>query len=119
MLLSKAKACGFIGGFEVGKGVEAITHLQFANDTILFRSSRWDEVVALKRILRCFELCLVLSVNLSKSMLVGVGCPYEVVLDLASKLHCRVGELSFLYLVLPIRAQLKSKAVWDSFVMNF
>lgn len=68
-------------------------------------------MVALKRILRCFELYLGLSVNLSKSMLVVVGCPHEVVLDLASKLHCKVGELSFLYLGLPIRAQLRSKAV--------
>lgn len=27
---------GLIRGFEVGKGEDAITHLQFANDTILF-----------------------------------------------------------------------------------
>lgn len=35
MLLS-SKEGGLIRGFEVGKGEDAITHLQFANDTILF-----------------------------------------------------------------------------------
>ena len=39
-LFSKAKDCSFTEGFEVGRGVEVITHLQFADDTILFSSSR-------------------------------------------------------------------------------
>lgn len=35
-MLLIAKEGGLIRGFEVGKGEDAITHLQFANDTILF-----------------------------------------------------------------------------------
>ena len=72
-LLSKAKECGILEGFEVSGEVEAITRLQFADDTILFNSTRWEEVVALKRILRHFELCLGLKINLSRSLIVGVG----------------------------------------------
>ena len=70
-LLSKAKECGILEGFAVGRMVEAITHLQFADDTILFSSTRWEEVVVLKRILRYFELCSGLKINLSKSLMVG------------------------------------------------
>lgn len=47
-LLVNGKGCGCSGGFEVGSGEEAITHLQFADDTILFSSSMWEEVVTLK-----------------------------------------------------------------------
>lgn len=53
---------------------EVITHLQFADDTILFSSTRREEILALKRILRCFQLVSGLKVNISKSMLVGVEC---------------------------------------------
>lgn len=65
-LFRKAKEGGFIRGFEVGRGEEAINHLQFANDTIPFSSSKWDEVVVLRRILRCFKLEFGLKINISK-----------------------------------------------------
>lgn len=54
VLLTKAKQCGIIDGFVAGSGLEAITHLQFADDTILFSSTRWEEMVVLKRVFRCF-----------------------------------------------------------------
>lgn len=47
-LLVNGKGCGCSGGFEMGSGEEAITHLQFVVDTILFSSSMWEEVVTLK-----------------------------------------------------------------------
>lgn len=71
-LLVRTKDIGLIEGFIVGQNGEAITHLHFADDTILFSSSRREEVLTIKRILRCFQLGL--KVNLSKSSLVGIGC---------------------------------------------
>lgn len=72
MLFSRRLNSGCpIGGFEMGKGVEAITYLHFANDTILFSSMSAGEVLVLKRILRCFQLSLGLKINLAKSLLVG------------------------------------------------
>ena len=70
-LLLKAKDIEIIEGFKVGRDGEAITHLQFADDTIRFSSSNWDEIVLIKRILRCFELASGLKVNLHKSILMG------------------------------------------------
>ena len=66
-LLLKAKEIGLISGFEVGSGVEVVTHLQFVDDTILFTSTNWEEITILKRILRCFQLASGLKINLSKS----------------------------------------------------
>lgn len=42
----------------MGRGIKAITHLQFLDDTVLLSSAGWVEVVVLKRTLRCFELSL-------------------------------------------------------------
>lgn len=72
VLFLKAKEGGFIRDFEVGRGEEAITHLQFVDDTILFSSSKWEEVVMLRTILRCFQIVSRLKINPSKSMLAGV-----------------------------------------------
>lgn len=58
-------------------GEEVVTHIQFADNMILFTSTRWNEIVTLKRtwneivtlhrILRCFQIILSLKINLSKS----------------------------------------------------
>lgn len=79
VFLVRAKELGEIHGFEKDRGGEAITHLQFADDTILFNSTRREELLALKRILRCFQLVSGLNVKLSKSLLVGVGRPKEMI----------------------------------------
>lgn len=50
----KAKEGGINDGFDVGSGVEPITHLSFADDTILLSSTRWEEIEVFERILRCF-----------------------------------------------------------------
>lgn len=81
------------------------------NATILFNSTKWEEVVVLKRILRCFKLSYGLMINLAESMMVGVGCLEEQIQPLANKIHCKVGKLPFSYVGLPIGAQLRSKAV--------
>ena len=109
MLFSKAKDCGLTEGFEVGGGAEIITHLQFADDTIIFSSSRWEEIVVLKRILRCFELSFELRMNLSKCMLVGIGTSNDEVQLLASKLLCRVRSLPFPYSSLPVGGKVRYK----------
>lgn len=45
-----------------------VTHIQFADDMILFTSTRWNEIVTLKTILRCFQIILSMKINLFKSL---------------------------------------------------
>ena len=94
-------------------GGETVTHLQFADDTILFCSSNQEEVVNLKQVLRCFQLCSGLKINLSKSLLVGVGCPKETIKDLANLIHCNAGKLPISYLGLPIGGKPRFKEMWS------
>lgn len=118
-LLRKVKDCGLMDRFNVGQDGMAITNLQFAVDTIIFSSSKWEEVAVLKRILRCFELSRGLKINLAKSMLVGVGCSEEVVQPLVRNLACNVGKLPCIYLGLPLGGNSRSKSFWDPVVEKF
>ena len=74
LLLVEGKEVGLIGGFGMGRSGEVITHLQFTDDAILFSFTRRDEILGLRIILCCFQLVSGLKINISKSMLVGVGC---------------------------------------------
>jgi hypothetical protein len=65
-----------ISSFVVGaRGSEQvhISHLLFADDTLVFCGASMDQVQALGDLLVCFELVSGLKVNLAKSMAVPVG----------------------------------------------
>lgn len=115
-LLLKARELGVINGFEVTRNREAMTHLQYADDTLFFSSSNREEILALQRILRCFQLVSGLKINFSKSMLVGVRCSEDIVHALAEMVHCKVGRLPISYLGLPIGMKPRSKALWDPLI---
>ena len=72
-----------------------------------------EEIFALKRILRCFQLVSRLKINIFKSMLVGVVCAEDIVHTLADLVHCKVGRLPISYLGLPIGMKPRSQALWD------
>ena len=46
-LLVKARELGMINGFQIGRSGEIITHFQFADDIILFSSTKLEEILAL------------------------------------------------------------------------
>ncbi|XP_028061495.1 uncharacterized protein LOC114264963 [Camellia sinensis] len=52
ILLARAKSLGLIRGAFVGSSGLRITHLQFADDTIMFYEADWREIINIKRILR-------------------------------------------------------------------
>ncbi|KAK2635517.1 hypothetical protein Ddye_030309 [Dipteronia dyeriana] len=61
-LLLKARNLDLIGGESFDNNVH-ISHLQFADDTILFIKPRIDYLLNVKRVLRCFELASGLKIN--------------------------------------------------------
>ena len=52
----RAKNLGLIKGAMVGHRELKLSHHQFADDTIIFCEANWKEIIAIKRILRCFEI---------------------------------------------------------------
>jgi mannosylglycoprotein endo-beta-mannosidase len=90
-------------GYSVGdQDSVVVSHLQFADDTLLLGVKSWANVRAMQAVLVLFETMSGLNVNFNKSMLVGVKIFDSWLGEAASVLHCRVGKIHFLYLGLPI-----------------
>ncbi|XP_052109321.1 uncharacterized protein LOC107462284 [Arachis duranensis] len=61
----------------VGRNNIELSHLQFANDTILFCPLEKETIMNYKRLLRCFEMMSGLSINFEKSNLIPVNYNQE------------------------------------------
>jgi hypothetical protein len=105
---------GLISGFTVGSSElnrVNVSHLLFADNTLVFCGANESQIRHLGALLICFEAVAGLKVNLSKSALVPVGSRGEVD-QLARVLGCVSGVLPLKYLGLPLGASFKLKAMW-------
>ena len=69
-----------------------MSHLQFADDTILFASPREEEVQTLKSLLLVFGQISGLKVNLDKSNLFGINLDQNHLSRLALLLDCKASD---------------------------
>jgi len=101
-------------GYTVGATASmSVTHLQFADDTLLLGTRCWANVRAMRAILVLFEAMSGLKVNFNKSMLVGVNVSNSWLNEAASVLRCRVGKVSFVYLGLSIGGDSRRLIFWE------
>ena len=106
VLIRRAMEGGFLSGCNIrgGSGPPLnISHLFFADDTIIFCEARKDHLTHLSWILFWFEATSGLWINLAKSEIIPVGEVVEMEV-LAVELSCRVGSLPSQYLGLPLGA---------------
>ena len=106
---------GHMSGFGVGcvEGRSlAVSHLLFADDTLIFCGADLDQVLFLHMILIWFEAVSGLKINLGKSELVPIGMVHNLDL-LLNVLGCKQGTLPMKYLGLPLGAKFKDKAIWN------
>ncbi|RVW52909.1 hypothetical protein CK203_110630 [Vitis vinifera] len=107
------------GGFVVackersrgGEGVQ-VSHLLFADDTLVFCGASKEQLLYLSWILMWFEVMSGLRINLDKSELISVGS-VENAEELAAALGYKVGSLPTTYLGLPLGAPQRSLTIWD------
>lgn len=119
ILLERAKRKGLIKGALVGHQGLKISHLQFAYDTIIFREATWDEIIIIKRILRCFEMVSGLKINFHKSMVCGIGVEEGLTKEFAKKLNCLSQKSPLTYLGLPLGANPRSNSTWKPVVEKY
>lgn len=112
ILLSRAKELDIIKGAEVGSNGLRVTHLQFADDTILFCETNRREVSNIKSILRCFEISSGSKINYHKSIICGIGVDDGLVHEFAASLNCLHQNLPIQYLGLPLGANPSRRSTW-------
>ncbi|GKV44612.1 hypothetical protein SLEP1_g51776 [Rubroshorea leprosula] len=118
-LVSNATQKGLLEGVEVGSRGLKLSHLQFADDTILFGEATEKNVLAMKGILRAFEIVSGLKVSFNKSQLMGI-CVQEEWLDrMAWLLCCKKGSMPFKYLGIPIGGNPRRIAFWKPLLETF
>jgi len=110
---------GHLSGFSVGSRLLMvnISHLLFADDTLVFCEANPSHLRYLRVLLLCFEAVSSLKVNLARSLLVPVGNVDNVV-ELAVILGCGTSSLPLKYLGMPLGACYKAKSIWDGIVVK-
>uniref|UniRef100_A0A2N9G1S1 Reverse transcriptase domain-containing protein n=1 Tax=Fagus sylvatica TaxID=28930 RepID=A0A2N9G1S1_FAGSY len=114
-MLRKVEEEGLIRGFRAGSNAAeglCISHLLYADDTILFCDADLDQLIYVRMVLTCFEAVTGLRVNMAKSEMVPVG-EVQNIAELADSLCCHIGGLPLSYLGMPLGASYKAVAVWN------
>ncbi|CAL5406146.1 unnamed protein product [Camellia sinensis] len=119
ILLTRARELNLFNGVVLGANEISVSHLQFADDSIIFCEADWGEVVNIKRILRCFEMISGLRINYHKSVISGIGVQNDLLADFAGRLNCKCQKLPFKYLGLPLGANPGRLKTWKPIVDRF
>lgn len=81
---------------------EGISHLQYADDTIILVENNDLQLAKLKFLLLCFEAMSGLKINDNKSEVLVVGCPPMEQKRIANFLNCGLGSFPIKYLGIPL-----------------
>lgn len=113
LLIHKAISKQLWDGIEVSKGGLSISHLQYADDTIIFFPKDIDALMNIKKSLIIFHLVFGLQVNFHKSSILGLNLDSTWLQFAADSLQCKMGEFPFTYLGLPIGGNSSLLSTWD------
>ncbi|RVW39059.1 Transposon TX1 uncharacterized 149 kDa protein [Vitis vinifera] len=116
MMLLRAEERNALKGFRVGRNRIRVSHLQFADDTIFFSSTREEDLLTLKSVLLVFGHISGLKVNLDKSNIYGINLGQNHLHRLAELLDCKASGWPILYLGLPLGGNPKSGGFWDPMI---
>jgi hypothetical protein len=101
-LLKRAQAEKELAGVGFGGGGPTVTHLLFADDSVVFLEASTGNLEALRTVLQKYELCSGQRVNLQKSSIYfGKGCAAGLKNVLKTTLGVQTEALSERYLGLP------------------
>jgi hypothetical protein len=117
-MLGNAVERGFIKGFQVGRDGHpsvCVSHLLYADDTILFCDAHPEQLLYIRMVFTCFEAVTGLKVNMTKSEMVPIG-EVNGLSALADLLYCHVGSLPLQYLGMPLGVSYKILEIWNPII---
>ncbi|KAL4308214.1 hypothetical protein GQ457_01G004750 [Hibiscus cannabinus] len=115
LMLNKAMAVGLFSGIQIGNNSNSviISHLQFADDLMVFCEASGLQVLAVKMVLRDFELASGLGLNLKKSRVFGLNVDQASIQSWANAIGCSMSSLPTEYLGLPLGVRHNSIKLWE------
>jgi len=115
-MLTKAVEQGFFKGIQVGFQSVSLSHLQFADDTLLFCEPKLEYLKNIENILYSFQSFSGLTVNYEKSGIIAIGKEDEWTARAAEMLKCRAVKLPITYLGIPLGENMRKIAAWQPIV---
>ncbi|KAJ9557832.1 hypothetical protein OSB04_012446 [Centaurea solstitialis] len=117
--MKEAQQANIFQGVRVNNVAEDVSLFQFADDAIFVGEWSLKNAKNLLRILKCFEVCSGLKINLSKSRLSGVSVSKEEVAYLARRLNCKEETIPFHYLGLMVGGNMNLAKNWQPLIDKF
>ncbi|KAJ9557521.1 hypothetical protein OSB04_012135 [Centaurea solstitialis] len=117
--LREAHRNNIFKGIRFDNSEEDVSLFQFADDAIFMGEWNLENARNLIRILKCFEICSGLKINLSKSRVTGVAVSNEEITRMARKLRCKEEKLPFIYLGIPVGGRMNVAANWQPLIDKF
>ncbi|XP_058740898.1 uncharacterized protein LOC131613227 [Vicia villosa] len=111
-LVRQSIEVGEFGRFDI-KGFCWVDILQFTDDTLIVGEGTWKHVWAIKMVLRAFELVSGLGNNYHKSKMIGINNRNSFLKAASFFLSCKVGEINFYFLGIPIDFDPRKKSTWN------
>ena len=115
-MLQQAIRLQLFKGITVGSKDIQVSHLQFADDTLIFCEAQEQYLLTVKEILLCFQSFSGLVVNFQKSGLITLGMNDEWSQSMAAQLGCSVLKLPMTYLGIPLGASMRKIASWQCII---
>jgi hypothetical protein len=111
-ILTAAGRAGHIHGVVLHLIPRGISHLQYADDTLILIQNSEENTANPKFYLMCFEDMSGLKINYHKSEVIVMGQPIGCQSRIANKLNCKLGAFPFTYLGLPISDRKLTREQW-------
>ncbi|XP_017245737.2 uncharacterized protein LOC108217416 [Daucus carota subsp. sativus] len=118
-MLTKAAGKGIFSGIPLGDSSQNITHLQFADDTVVFVNNSLESVRGVKSVLQCFQMISGLKINFMKSEIFAHKDCMDTQLLASQILRCKVGTWPMTYLGIPIGISSRRQIFWKPLINKF
>ncbi|XP_016206095.1 uncharacterized protein LOC107646423 [Arachis ipaensis] len=115
-MVGEAVRNGRISPLVVSRDSVELSHIQFADDTILFCPPEEETMKNYKRLLRWFELMSRLSINFDKSSLIPVNYDKQWVQRICRLWGCKEGTLPVKYLGISLGANPRLVNTWKPII---
>ncbi|XP_039041974.1 uncharacterized protein LOC120180759 [Hibiscus syriacus] len=103
-------------GIRVGSGSIVLSHIQFADDLLIFSEGDERQLKNFYRVLKIFEVAAGLKLNLNKTKIFWINVEEERVRRWADAISCGWAGLPSTYLGLPLGFKRNSKSFWKPIV---